>query len=49
METTKHQLRITDILAYSDLLGAAVLKCAAEMNRRFHRGCISKIIPKACL
>lgn len=49
METTKRQLRITDILACSGLLGAAVLKCAAQMNSRFHRGCISKVTPKACL
>lgn len=49
VETQKSWLRITGILAYFNLLGAAVFKCTAVMNNEVHQGCFSKATPKAFL
>lgn len=46
---SKCQLRITDSLAWFDILGAAVLACAAVMNNKVQQGCFGKAAPRVFL
>lgn len=49
MGSPKCQLRITDSLAWFDILGAAVLACAAVMNNKVQQGCFGKAAPRVFL